>query len=624
MISSSTLLRKISAQGIAALTNDPIVIIDTLLDARLLLVTSGGSISAFDGVALRRSYQGDFQVYGGGPYHNGHLLSTSKGLFYYTDRKGQWLGQLPLQALDWIAHRGQLYVLSDRSLYTLIGDQLLPVDVVQSDPWLRYARRLLVHNAQLYIVTDSGLLAYVDGSLERAHTVQGLNDVIVYDDKLLAATDQGLVLLSASGTRAMVLGGKVFSGPISAIARTGAGSFSFSTDNATYHWSSEAYALEQVGQASSHLTAIIDTWGSLWLGDDARLYSISNTQVSEPPRLTITAMSAGGATTPQTSTIRLRHDEADVDLSYRVVHLHQPDVTVTYTTDNGATWLPADIQRLRLTDLASGRYTVILRATTDGRYYSYTQPLTIYVADAPYPWWLIGLLLAALIALLIALLSLRSARRVGHLAEVSRDKALAEQTAIRQEQKALQLQMNPHFLFNALASIQGLLASGKPGEASDMLGTYGRFMRRVLDTSRQEWYPLDDELNLLADYIKLEQMCHGGDFDYELDCPSDLLEDDIMVLPMILQPFVENAIEHGVTKTDRPGWIRIYVTPLPEASYLHVRILDNGPGLGLSQQSAHTSHGLQVVRDRLSVYGGHYDMDTSEAGVSVDIKLPVR
>jgi two-component sensor histidine kinase len=602
----------------------PVVLVDTLPDARLLVVTQDCTISTFDGATVDQAYEADCRVYSGAPYQKGHLLATTKGLLYYQDGKGQWMGQLPIEAVDWLHYRGQLYVLGDRALYTLKGDQLEPVGLSMSDPWLQAAFGLLVHDGQLYFITESGLLAYTEQGLTRAVAVAGLNDAITYDGNLVAATQRGLLLLTPTTHRAIMLDGQTYSSPVTSLVVTGAASFMFTTAGDTYHWSGEDYALERLGITADCLSSVNDVWGGRWVGSDDGLQLVSSPDTNTPPRLTITSVVAGGVAVPWQSAIRLRHDEAQVAITYNAVNLHQQKVEVTYSIDDGVTWSQADDQRLQLTALDPGSYDLILRVTGDNQYYDYSPIIKIYVAEAPYPWWLLTALALAVVALVVAMLSLLSARRTARLAQISRDKAIAEQTAIRQEQKALQLQMNPHFLFNALASIQGLLASGRVPEANEMLGTYGAFMRRVLETSRQEYYPLDQELTLLQGYMQLEQMCHGHSFDYTIDCPPDLLEDDISILPMILQPFLENAIEHGVTKVDHRGHISLTVEPTADPHYLQVSIVDNGPGLTSTASSTHTSVALQVVKDRLAKVGGNYQIDSGPSGVSVKIYLPIR
>ncbi|MBK8564379.1 MAG: histidine kinase [Saprospiraceae bacterium] len=179
------------------------------------------------------------------------------------------------------------------------------------------------------------------------------------------------------------------------------------------------------------------------------------------------------------------------------------------------------------------------------------------------------------------------------------------------EQKSRQLQMNPHFIFNALNGIQSLVTTGNMDSARQHILKFGRLMRAVLDNSRQQLIPLDKEVETLRQYLEMEQFCREGKFDFEIDT-SGIESPDLQVPPMLLQPFVENAILHGIGPlSGKKGLISLIFTE--KQTLLEVSILDNGIGIAQSQArkagqesasqgaSPRQSVGIAVTKERLEL-----------------------
>lgn len=177
------------------------------------------------------------------------------------------------------------------------------------------------------------------------------------------------------------------------------------------------------------------------------------------------------------------------------------------------------------------------------------------------------------------------------------------------EQKSRQLQMNPHFIFNALNGIQSLVSSGNMDSARQHILKFGRLMRAVLDNSRQQLIPLEKEVETLRQYLEMEQFCREGKFDFEIDT-SGIESPDLQVPPMLLQPFVENAILHGIGPlSGKKGMINLYF--IEKENLLEVAIRDNGIGIEQSQArkvgqegetaigTSRQSVGIAVTKERL-------------------------
>ena len=178
-----------------------------------------------------------------------------------------------------------------------------------------------------------------------------------------------------------------------------------------------------------------------------------------------------------------------------------------------------------------------------------------------------------------------------------------EKELLMLEQKALRLQMNPHFIFNALNSIQALVSSNDSKTARLYLAKFSKLMRQILDNSRRTSIPLENEIATLENYLAIEQFCNNHRFDYHIDYDDDLDVESIEIPPIIVQPFVENAIVHGVTQLDKKG--KIIVRFFIEKEVLICEVEDNGIGRSAAakmksqRDQQHKSTALLITQERL-------------------------
>lgn len=171
------------------------------------------------------------------------------------------------------------------------------------------------------------------------------------------------------------------------------------------------------------------------------------------------------------------------------------------------------------------------------------------------------------------------------------------------ERKLLQSQMNPHFIFNALNSIQRFVSESDAFNAQIYLGRFGKLMRNILEQSRKSQISLEEEIETLELYIELEKLRYNNSFSAVIT--SDFDDDsDVKIPPMIIQPFVENAILHGFKGIDYPGILRIQFKQADETTIL-CTIEDNGKGRKKTKEKTDsstlnkTSLGTQVTQNRL-------------------------
>ncbi len=203
---------------------------------------------------------------------------------------------------------------------------------------------------------------------------------------------------------------------------------------------------------------------------------------------------------------------------------------------------------------------------------------------------------------------------------------------------ALQAQMNPHFIFNSLNSINWYILKNKPTEASLFLTKFSKLVRLILDNSRNLTIPLDKELEALRLYLDLESMRFEDTFDYEIQADESIDQEEVLIPPLILQPFVENAIWHGFMNKSSKGHLVIQI--YPESGHLKCIVQDDGIGrraslrLKKDQDPRYESKGMKLTTDRIRLLHKNYlkddmirvidlvDQHGEAIGTRVEVMLP--
>jgi sensor histidine kinase YesM len=173
------------------------------------------------------------------------------------------------------------------------------------------------------------------------------------------------------------------------------------------------------------------------------------------------------------------------------------------------------------------------------------------------------------------------------------------------ELQALRLQMNPHFIFNTLNSIQSFILENDTDRAVDYLGKFSQLMRSILINSRESSIPVQDELRALKYYMDLEKLRFNDKFDYSIYIDPEVDEEFMEIPTMIIQPYIENSIIHGLLQKQGKGLIKIKITL--EGDHLLWILEDDGIGrqraLEIQKESGlhHESRGMLITRERLEV-----------------------
>lgn len=227
------------------------------------------------------------------------------------------------------------------------------------------------------------------------------------------------------------------------------------------------------------------------------------------------------------------------------------------------------------------------------------------------------LIFAGLFTLMLAGIGFLFYNRLQLKKHLTLQKELAEY-----EQKALHLQMNPHFVFNCLGSISSFIVQNGTHSAVKYLAKFSKLMRLTLEYSKQSLIPIHKEIQSLENYLELEQLRFNHKFNFTIT-KDRAIEDDLALPPLLLQPFVENAIIHGVIPSKEMGVIEISFTI--EDQSLVCTIKDNGIGYNTSKAikeksvSVHQSMALDITRKRLQMIGAS---TAKKAEVSIEELSP--
>ncbi|MEQ9375564.1 MAG: histidine kinase [Imperialibacter sp.] len=171
------------------------------------------------------------------------------------------------------------------------------------------------------------------------------------------------------------------------------------------------------------------------------------------------------------------------------------------------------------------------------------------------------------------------------------------------KQKLLRVQLNPHFMFNSLNAIQNLVFKNTDRQrTADYLARFSQLTRQILELNRRDFISLEDEIKFIENYIAIQQLRFDEPFQHELSVDSEVESNELLIPPMITQPFLENAIEHGIMNKQGDGKIAIKFSST--ATHLQILIEDNGVGRDQAsfnqRNKAHRSLATQITIDRLA------------------------
>lgn len=326
--------------------------------------------------------------------------------------------------------------------------------------------------------------------------------------------------------------------------------------------------------------------------------------------------------------VRLTHDENNLSFFFTVIDYSNSSYRFQYKMNSDGQWIDLEGMRsITLSGLQPGTYTLYLRAI--GKWGAPQQrAFRFRILE---PWWRSTFFLLFVLALLIAVVVLLYRYRVARIrARANLDRQLAHS-----EMMALHAQMNPHFISNSLNSIREMILNNENQDASRYLTKFAHLIRITLEHSLKPFVSLRHTMDYINRYAEME-MIRNAKFQFTQTVSPELDADEVMLPPMLIQPFIENSIWHGA----EAGLINIRVEYSRRGDQLVCVVEDDGIGIrqSLLKKSSQTVHhqsvGLENIRNRIHLLNEKYGMqstveiedrsDKGERGTRVIIQLPIK
>lgn len=297
---------------------------------------------------------------------------------------------------------------------------------------------------------------------------------------------------------------------------------------------------------------------------------------------------------------KLNHEQNTINFNVSVLTYHQSGgQSLKYVLEhNGVIETGKSTVNLLLQNLEPGDYKLkIYGCNIFG--ISSLKPLYFEFQIRP-PFWATWFFIIAMILVLLAIIytliiwiqkrTERRAEKANHL----------KMQLAKSQLSALQAQMNPHFLFNSICSIQNFIMSNKREEAYDYLTSFSKLIRNTLNNSRSQFISLAKEVETIQLYMKLEQRRYNNKFDFHLEISPDIKPELILLPASLIQPLLENAVWHGVMTitNERRGEIMLEI--LKEDEFLGIIVTDNGGGLK-ETSSNHQSLAISIIEEQLAL-----------------------
>jgi len=359
---------------------------------------------------------------------------------------------------------------------------------------------------------------------------------------------------------------------------------------------SKAFGVDQINNVTKR--------GDLVIGNGFANPSNFDYQKLTPPKIYVDELIIAGENAVfNEKEIRLNFEENSISLRLGIFDLTEEERAQLQYRLNGkkqAQWTPAESgQLLTFPYLEAGNYILKIRAISPSGKLWEIKEIPIVITPLFWQrWWVQALFVLAL----TTLLSLPVINKIRQKRKRENLELIYEREIDNLKRKALKAQINPHFLFNSLNSIRLLVMKGNIEKATVGISTFAKLVRRILDHSERDEVSLSEELQSVREYIKLEQMRLKEPFDVDIKADTALQLESINIPPMLIQPFLENAIWHGLRHKDGGGKLSINIKDETESGYIVIYIQDNGVGREASARfnsQPQKSYGIKISSERL-------------------------
>jgi ligand-binding sensor domain-containing protein len=360
------------------------------------------------------------------------------------------------------------------------------------------------------------------------------------------------------------------------------------------------------GMPSNEINRISSSGNDIWVATSKGLVHFSTPLFdNDAPEPFIVSFAANSKAYDVQKPIVLNHKENDLSVGFSCINFKlNGKILYRYRMDMGE-WVETNDRSIHFIEISPGKRILELQARNEDMVWS--KPKVLHFTIRP-PWWTTWWARLSIITLAIGFVPLIMFLR---MRKIKTDHAMQKRMTDLKH-AAFMAQMSPHFIFNCLNSIQYFILQNDKEKASEYLGDFAKLIRIVLNASEAGEINLDTEVNLLNSYLKLEQMRFSNKFSYEIIVDEDVDIDGTVIPPLLVQPYVENAVLHGIADLDRDGKVKVIFED--KDSYIKVSILDNGDGIKSDTErskslSSHRSFGMSITRNRLELLSKENESD---------------
>jgi sensor histidine kinase YesM len=323
--------------------------------------------------------------------------------------------------------------------------------------------------------------------------------------------------------------------------------------------------------------------------------------VDRAPKVYVSSIVSNKAVLSLTDPIlKLAPSNNNISFTYSAIDFQNKNITYRYRLKAKANWTETKNKRLEFSSLEPGRYTFELNARTSNSGWSHPVKVSFVLEKRLWQNTWFMLLVFALAGLAFYKLAVIVTRRQKNKEQ---ERLLLKNKILMLEQRALQAMMNPHFVFNVMNSIQHYINTKDTTSANKVLTGFAKLIRKNLEICTKSYISLEEELDYLELYLSLEKKRFGNKLKYTIKVNSGIDREEIKIPSMLLQPYIENAIWHGIMPKEEGGTIEIVMEEKDDC--LRISITDDGVGIDNSlktnNKGKHISHGMSLTQERINL-----------------------
>lgn len=354
-----------------------------------------------------------------------------------------------------------------------------------------------------------------------------------------------------------------------------------------------------------------DDLNDLYIDDNTAYFATNNglvyfnfnltSQVKSAPKIYISSITHNKVPLDlSSSSFSFEPEEHNLVLNYSAVDFKNKQITYRYRLKGDVKWTETKNRRLELSALEPDTYTFEVSAKSQDNQWSKPARINFELEKHFWQTWWFFSILIALGASLLYIITVNITKRQKNKEQ---EQLLLKNKTLMLEQRALQAMMNPHFVFNVMNSIQHYINTSNTSLANRVLTGFAKLIRKNLEICTKSYINLEEEVDYLNLYLSLEKNRFGEKFKYRITIDPQIDKEESYIPSMLLQPFIENAIWHGIMPQEEGGEVDININQQDEA-YLEINIIDNGVGIDNSlkqKKSGHQSKGMDLTQERINL-----------------------